>query len=313
MAFSRTIDSIVQGVETVIVAPPGYGKRKFILRNRHHEPFNDYFDTESLLRSRPNHWYGIISECACLIPKANLSFMFLPARENFIAGCVAAGVEDPDLMYEDYIKHSRSATYVITSGDSLLFYQRFLEKAINHYFDGEPLIPVPTFRQGYKADPAYSDISIVPLSSSVPTSAIADLPSCSSISSLKSPTIADSSLDLEVEPRNLPHSSPSSILEVCREYVKCSGKNVDLEILDNIPDALHQDISKLFVKMFDITVVPVTIGFSTSRGTVCLEYFGGNFVKIGPIYMSLLVMCKKRFDTGTVQFSPPDWLIPSHQ
>lgn len=246
-----------------------------------------------------------------MIPKANLSFVFLPAKEIFIAGCIAAGVEDPVAMYEDYLQHARSATYVITSGDSLLFYQRFLEKAINHYFDGEPILPVPAFKQGYKADPAYSDVSIVLPAPSASTSAVADYPSCSSISSPESSTAATSSLDLGTESRNLPHSSPSSIIEVCSEYIECSGGNVDLETMDNMPDALHQNVSGQFMKVFNIMAVPVTVGFSTGKGIVRLEYFGGNLVKIGPIYMSLLVMCEKRFDNGTVQFSPPDWLIPS--
>lgn len=317
MAFSRTLDHIVQGVGTLIVAPPGYGKRTFVLRNRHREPFNDFFDNEGVLRSPPNHWYGIITDCARLIPKASLSFLFLPSKENFLAGCVTSGVNNPESLYSEYLQYAKSATYVITSGDSLLFYQRFLEKAINHFFEGEPIVPLPCFKQGYKADPAYSDISIPSSSVQLETAepmidtSVFDAPPSTIQRDLETEASASasSSLDLDVETRNIPHSSPSTIIEVCNEYVEKTGRNIDLEELDHVPDYDHARISALFIKKFNITVVPVSVGFSTSKGSVKMEYFGGNFVKIGPIYMSLLVLCKRRFDNGTVQFSPPDWLV----
>lgn len=320
MAFSRTLDHIVQGVETLIVAPPGYGKRTFLLRNRHREPFHDFFDNEGVLRSPPNYWFGIITDCASLIPRAQLSFIFLPSKDVFISGCAAAGVEDPSSLYTTYLQYAKSATYVITSGDSLLFYQRFMEKAISHYFEGEPIVPVPVFKPGYKADPAYSDISIpIPQPS---TSVEPDNPRSSTSSVSATPSSPDtedysesaisavSSLDLDVEARNLSHSSPSSLLSVCNEYSSSQTRNVDLEELDREPDQLHRRASLLFTRKFNITMVPASVGFSTGEGNIKMEYFGGNFVKIGPIYMSLLVMFKKRFDNGTVQFSPPDWLVP---
>lgn len=311
MAFSRTMSCIVQGVETLIVAPPGYGKRTFILRNRHREPFNDFFDTDSVIRSNPNHWYGIITEYACLIPKANLSFIFLPSKDLFLAGCLAAEIENPEQMYSDYLQFAKSATYVITSGDSMLFYQRFIDKAISHFFDGEPLIPVPTFKQGYRPEPAYSDVSISSLPSLQATAnpAPSYCAGCSN-SAMDSSTSATSSLDLEIENRNLPHSSPSTVLDVCKEYTTSPGRNIDLEAADHCPDEHHLYVAQLFTKAFNVLVVPTTIKFPSSKGAVFLEYFGGNFVKIGPIYMSLRVLCKKRFDNGTVQFSPPDWLVP---
>lgn len=315
LAYNSSINQSILGVEILILAPPGYGKRSFLLRNRHREPFCDFHLAQDVLKYPPNHYYGVACDVPNLIQKASISFVYLPPKEIFFAACSHHGVQDIEDYYHQFLQAARVATYVITSGDTLLFYQRFMEKAINHYFEGEPVVPLPNLTPSYAADPVYPVYS--EMLSVTPTSEerSSDMSLCSTTEpqqsdSLLSSYSAASSSDPDVRHGPLPSSVASSLLAAVSDYKDTFTINEDIETADCQPTQIHHSISQRFAQVFNILSVPVVVGIPTERGTVHVKYFGGNFLRMGSIYMSLLVLCKKRFDNGTVQFSPPDWLIP---
>lgn len=315
LAYNSSINQSILGVEILILAPPGYGKRSFLLRNRHREPFCDFHLAQDVLKHHPNHYYGIICDCPNLIQKASISFVYLPPKEIFFTACSHHGVQDVEDYYHQFLQAARVATYVITSGDTLLFYQRFMEKAINHYFEGEPVIPLPNLTPSYTPDAAYSVYSEMVPDVSTSEEFSSDMSLCSTTEPQRSDVSpssysAASSSDPDVRQGPLPSNTASSLLAAFSDYKDSSSINEDLEVVDFQPDQLHSAISANFSQTFSILSVPVIVGIPTERGTVRVKYFGGNFIRMGSIYMSLLVLCKKRFDNGTVQFSPPDWLVP---
>lgn len=315
LAYNSSINQSILGVEILILAPPGYGKRSFLLRNRHREPFCDFHLAQDVLNHPPNHYYGVICDVPNLVQKASISFVYLPPKDSFFSACLHHGVQDAEDYYQQFLQATRVATYVITSGDTLLFYQRFMEKAINHYFEGEPVVPLPNLTPSYTPDPAYPVYSeMLPVVSTIEECS-SDMSLCSTIEpqlSDVSPSLysAASSSDPDVRQGPLPSSTTSSLLAAVSDYKETSIINEDVETVDTEPTQLHSAISASFAHVFNILSVPVVVGIPTERGPVHVKYFGGNFIRMGSIYMSLLVLCKKRFDNGTVQFSPPEWLVP---
>lgn len=314
-AYDSSINLSIEGVEILILAPPGYGKRSFLLRNRHREPFCDFHLAQDTIDSAPNHYYGVICDLPSLVAKSSLSFIFLPPKDVFLHACSYHGIQCAEEYYNQFLHASRVATYVITSGDTLLFYQRFIEKAINHYFEGEPVVPLPTLAPTYTPDPAYPTYStMVPHSSECTFDADEDMSLCSVVS--QGSNFSEESLSFsatsgpDARQGPQPAHAASSLLAACKDYESPTAGNQDLEDMDTTPSSLHSRISASFVRTFNIYTVPVFVGIPTERGPVRVQYFGGNFIRMGSIYMSLLVLCKKRFDIGTVQFSPPNWLVP---
>lgn len=315
LAYNSSINQSILGVEILILAPPGYGKRSFLLRNRHREPFCDFHLAQDVIKHAPNHYYGVLCDVPSLVQKASISFVYLPPKETFFAACSHHGVQDIEEYYYQFLQATRVATYVITSGDTLLFYQRFMEKAIDHYFDGEPVVPLPNLAPSYSADPAYPVYSEMLPTVSTSEELSSDMSLCSTVALQQSdepPSLcsAASSSDPDVRQGPLPATTASSLLAAVSDYKDTSIINEDVEFIDHQPTQLHSLISQRFSQTFNILSVPVVVGIPTERGPVHAKYFGGNFIRMGSIYMSLLVLCKKRFDNGTVQFSPPSWLIP---
>lgn len=314
-AYDSSINHSIEGVEILILAPPGYGKRSFLLRNRHNEPFCDFHLAQDTMGARPNHYYGIFSDLPSLVNKSSLSFVFLPPKDTFIPACVHNGVTRAEDYYQQFLQASRVATYIITSGDTLLFYQRFIEKAISHYFEGEPAVPLPTLAPTYAPEPAY------PVYSTMVPNSIEDPSSCPSSSTVCSATsgstdTSDESLIVsatsgpDVRQGPSPSHAASTLFAAIKDYGSTATANQDIEDMDITPSSTHSEISSSFSSTFHIYSVPVTVGIPTERGILPVRYFGGNFIRMGSIYMSLLTLCRKRFDNGTVQFSPPDWLVP---
>lgn len=310
-AYDSSINHAVEDVEILILAPPGYGKRSFLLRNRHREPFCDFHLAQNTVGYRPSNYYGIISDLPSLVHKSSLSFVFLPSKDVFIPTCRHHGVRRVEEYYNQFLHVSRVSTYVITSGDTIFFYQRFIEKAIDHYFCGQPYVPLPTPVSTYAPKPTCSTYSsMVPCSSEDSISSSEHSVSHGSATSVEESTSTSATSGPDARHGPTPRHAASTLLAAISDYSSTATFNQDLEDMDISPTSLHSGISSMFSSTFQVFTVPAVVGIPTERGIVPVKYFGGNFIRIGSIYISLLVLCRKRFDTGAVQFSPPDWLAP---
>ena len=135
--------------------------------------------------------------------------------------------------YNQFLAASRVATYVITSGDTLLFYQRFMEKAITHYFEGEPAVPLPVLSPSYVPDPAYPIYSevcqVAEVSSQDSPMELSTSDECENLSSVTS----ESTQDVRHVP--MPSHAASSLFAAIKDYETSGPGNPDIESSDTSP------------------------------------------------------------------------------
>lgn len=286
MDLERTILNTIVSCEVLIYAPPGYGKTRFANRNRHHDQLCDLFETDRLRKEchMPNHWHMVLTNVPSLIPHANLSIAFLPSREQFISGCKHQGLEFKEQWYQDALHYCRSATYVITTGDSLTFYQRFILKAIDHYFDGEAPIAVPTFKPGYTPDPVYPPstqefdesrlvVKQETVSSDSSSSWISHRNESSSVDESNVFPVETRVSDVSIEIKTLSHS------DIC--YDICAH--------DTEPTPRCAEASKLLVDRLNICTVP----YEFYLDNVPSVYYGGNLVLFGRVFISVNLLLSR--------------------